>query len=79
MHVISPIHHAQGIRIVMLTGDSRVTAAAVAAKLDIDDVIAEILPEDKNTKVRDLQQEGYFVAMAGDGINDAPALAQAHE
>jgi Cu+-exporting ATPase len=70
--------HQQGIRIVMLTGDSRTTAKAVAEKLGIDDVIAEVLPEDKNKKVKDLQQEGRFVAMAGDGINDAPALAQAH-
>ena len=70
--------HKQGIRIVMLTGDSRTTASAVAEKLGIDDVIAEVLPEDKNKKVRDLQKKGQFVAMAGDGINDAPALAQAH-
>ncbi len=70
--------HQQGIRIVMLTGDSRTTAKAVAEKLGIDDVIAEVLPEEKSKKVKDLQQEGRFVAMAGDGINDAPALAQAH-
>jgi Cu+-exporting ATPase len=70
--------HQEGIRIVMLTGDSRTTAKAVAEKLGIDDVIAEVLPEDKNKKVKELQQEGRFVAMAGDGINDAPALAQAH-
>ena len=70
--------HGQGIRIVMLTGDSRTTAGAVAEKLGIDDVIAEVLPEDKHKKVKDLQNEGRFVAMAGDGINDAPALAQAH-
>jgi P-type Cu+ transporter len=66
-----------GIRIVMLTGDSRTTAAAVAKKLQIDDVIAEVLPQDKASVVKRLQGEGRFVAMAGDGINDAPALAQA--
>ena len=67
----------QGIRIVMLTGDSRTTAKAVAADLGIDEVIAEVLPEDKGIKIKDLQKQGRFVAMAGDGINDAPALAQA--
>ena len=69
--------HLQGIRIVMLTGDSRTTAKAVAADLGIDEVIAEVLPEDKGIKIKDLQKQGRFVAMAGDGINDAPALAQA--
>ena len=69
--------HAEGIRIVMLTGDSRTTARAVAAKLGIDDVIAEVLPDQKVDVVKRLQAEGRFVAMAGDGINDAPALAQA--
>ena len=69
--------HADGIRIVMLTGDSRTTAQAVAAKLQIDEVIAEVLPQDKANIVKRLQAEGRFVAMAGDGINDAPALAQA--
>jgi P-type Cu+ transporter len=69
--------HADGIRIVMLTGDSRTTALVVAGKLKIDDVIAEVLPQDKAANVKRLQGEGRFVAMAGDGINDAPALAQA--
>jgi Cu+-exporting ATPase len=69
--------HAEGIRIVMLTGDSRATADAVAGKLAIDEVHAEVLPEQKAEQVKRLQAEGRFVAMAGDGINDAPALAQA--
>jgi Cu+-exporting ATPase len=69
--------HRENIRIVMLTGDSRTTAQAVAAKLGIDDVVAEVLPEDKSKAVARLQDEGRFVAMAGDGINDAPALAKA--
>jgi Cu+-exporting ATPase len=69
--------HAEGIRIVMLTGDSQTTARAVAGKLGIDDVIAEVLPDQKVEVVKRLQSEGRFVAMAGDGINDAPALAQA--
>ena len=68
---------ASGMRIVMLTGDSRSTAEAVAAKLGIDDFEAEILPDKKSEVVRRLQKEGRIVAMAGDGINDAPALAQA--
>ena len=69
--------HAENIRIVMLTGDSKTTAKAVAGKLGIDDVIAEVLPDQKVDVVKRLQSEGRFVAMAGDGINDAPALAQA--
>ena len=69
--------HNDGIRVVMLTGDSRATAQAVASKLHVDDVIAEVLPQDKAEVVKKLQAEGRFVAMAGDGINDAPALAQA--
>jgi P-type Cu+ transporter len=67
----------EGLRIVMLTGDSRTTAHAVAAKLGINDVEAEVLPERKGEIVKRLQAEGRIVAMAGDGINDAPALAQA--
>ncbi len=69
--------HAEGIRIVMLTGDSETTARAVARRLGIDEVIAGVLPEQKTQKIKALQAEGRFVAMAGDGINDAPALAQA--
>lgn len=67
-----------GIRIVMLTGDSRTTAEAVARKLELDAVEAEVLPDQKVDVVKRLQAQGRIVAMAGDGINDAPALAQAH-
>jgi Cu+-exporting ATPase len=69
--------HAEGLKIVMLTGDNRTTAEAVARRLGIDEVMADVLPDQKADAVRRLQAQGRFVAMAGDGINDAPALAQA--
>jgi len=69
--------HEDGIRILMLTGDNRITAEAVARKLGIDEVQADVLPEQKGEIVKRLQAQGRMVAMAGDGINDAPALAQA--
>ncbi len=70
--------HLQGIKAVMLTGDNKVTAGAVASKLGIDRVQAEVSPEEKSKVVEELQSEGKIVAMAGDGVNDAPALAKAH-
>ncbi|MBL44922.1 MAG: copper-translocating P-type ATPase [Sphingomonadaceae bacterium] len=69
--------HALGLRIIMATGDNERTANAVAARLGIDEVRADVLPEDKARIIRELQQAGAKVAMAGDGVNDAPALAQA--
>ena len=68
---------AAGVRIVMLTGDGKTTAQAVARELGIDEVVAEVLPEDKAAVVQRLKSEGRVVAMAGDGVNDAPALAAA--
>ncbi len=70
--------HAEGIRVVMVTGDQRAPAEAVARQLGIDEVYAEVLPDRKAEVVKRLQAEGRIVAMAGDGVNDAPALAQAH-
>ncbi len=70
--------HEDNVRIVMLTGDNRTTAEAVARKLGIDEVISEVLPDQKVQAIKDLQANGRIVAMAGDGVNDAPALAQAH-
>jgi Cu2+-exporting ATPase len=68
---------AQGVRVVMITGDARQVADAVGRDLGLDEVFAEVLPEDKAAKVAELQQRGLRVAMVGDGVNDAPALARA--
>ena len=69
--------HAQGLRVIMATGDNERTAQAVAGKLGIDEVRAGVLPEDKKTLIEQLRKDGHKIAMAGDGVNDAPALAAA--
>ncbi|MFC6862721.1 copper-translocating P-type ATPase [Halomicroarcula sp. GCM10025817] len=75
-HVVDALHEL-GIEVAMLTGDSEDVATAVAAELDIDTVFAEVLPEDKDEKIQELQEQGHLVAMVGDGVNDAPALTRA--
>jgi Cu2+-exporting ATPase len=69
--------HSLGVKVALITGDAREVAQAVALDLGIEEVLAEVLPEDKHSKIAELQQRGLRVAMVGDGVNDAPALAQA--
>ncbi len=76
-HAVKELHN-EGIRVVMLTGDNKATAKAVGKKLGIDEVLADVLPHEKASFVKQFQDQGLMVAMAGDGINDAPALARAH-
>ena len=76
LDAIKELKHS-GIKVIMLTGDNQRTAAAVAKSVGIDDVVADVLPQQKTDVIKRLQAEGKIVAMAGDGINDAPALAQA--
>jgi Cu+-exporting ATPase len=69
--------HDHGLKVVMLTGDNLKTARAIGSQLEIDEIVAEVRPEDKSSKIKELQENGEKVGMVGDGINDAPALAQA--
>jgi Cu+-exporting ATPase len=73
---IDELHH-QNLMVVMLTGDNRQTARSIAAQVNIDEVVAEVKPDEKSDRVKDAQMNGHLVGMVGDGINDAPALAQA--